>query len=168
VTITVTSNEGRRLLRRIRLLIAIEIVGLVVSGLSALPLAWGAQILYDWFGPHSSIGAAWPAMADWVLASSEAIFAIDASFPFVFYGTDWLAFGHFVIAIAFIGAWRDPVRNRWVIEFGMIACLLVVPFAFLMGEIRGIPVFWRVIDSMFGLLGFVPLLLARREVVKLT
>jgi hypothetical protein len=34
-----------------------------------------------------------------------------------------------VIAIAFIGPWRDTVKNIWVIEFGMIACVLVVPFA---------------------------------------
>jgi len=37
-------------------------------------------------------------------------------YPFIAYGTDWLAFAHFVIAIAFIGPWRDPVRNVWVVE----------------------------------------------------
>ena len=34
-----------------------------------------------------------------------------------------------VIAIVFIGPLRDPVKNVWVVEFGMIACALVVPFS---------------------------------------
>ena len=51
----------------------------------------------------------------------------------LFYSTDWLAFGHFVIAIAFVGALRDPVRNRWLFDFGLIACVLVVPYAVVFG-----------------------------------
>jgi hypothetical protein len=80
------------------------------------------------------------------------------------YGTDWLAFAHFVIAIAFIGPWRDPVKNVWVIEFGMIACVLVIPFALVMGQIRGIPLGWRLIDCSFGVVGFVPLWFVRRRI----
>jgi hypothetical protein len=78
------------------------------------------------------------------------------------YGTDWLAFGHFVIAIAFIGPMRDPVRNIWVIHFGIIACLLIIPYAFIFGAIRGIPIWWRLIDCSFGIFGVIPLLLALR------
>ena len=70
------------------------------------------------------------------------------------YGYDWLAFAHFVLAILFIGPYRDPVRNIWVIQFGMIACALVIPFAFIAGFYRGIPVGWSVIDCMFGVIGF--------------
>jgi hypothetical protein len=49
----------------------------------------------------------------------------------------------------------------------MIACFLVVPFALLMGEVRGIPVGWRLIDCSFGVLGIIPLWLCRREIEKL-
>jgi hypothetical protein len=42
-------------------------------------------------------------------------------YPFIAYGTDWLAFAHIVIAVAFWGPLKNPVRNVWVIEFGMIA-----------------------------------------------
>jgi hypothetical protein len=80
------------------------------------------------------------------------------------YGTDWLAFAHIVIAVAFIGPLRDPVRNIWVIEFGMIACALVIPLALIFGPLRGIPFFWRLIDCSFGIIGFVPLWLVRREI----
>ena len=81
-------------------------------------------------------------------------------YPFLFYGTDWLAFGHLVIAIAFLGPLRDPVRNIWVIEWGMIACVLVIPAAMVCGPIRGIPFWWRLIDCSFGVVGILPLILA--------
>ena len=93
----------------------------------------------------------------------------EASFrsPFVFYGADWLAFGHFAIAIAFVGALRDPVRNRWLFSFGMIACALVIPYAFVFGAIRGIPLWWRLIDCSFGVFGIIPVWLCRRWAVEL-
>ena len=82
--------------------------------------------------------------------------------PFLFYGTDWLAFGHFVIAIVFIGALRDPVRNRWLFDFGLTACVLVIPYALVFGGIRGIPFWWRLIDCSFGVFGFIPLWFCRK------
>jgi hypothetical protein len=48
---------------------------------------------------------------------------------------------------------RDPVRNRWVVTFGLIACAAVVPLALLAGALRGIPLFWRLIDCAFGVCG---------------
>ena len=80
-----------------------------------------------------------------------------AAYPFMAYGTDWLAFGHFVIALAFVGALRDPVRNRWLFQFGMISCVLVIPYAITCGAVRGIPFYWRLIDCSFGVIGFFPL-----------
>jgi hypothetical protein len=59
------------------------------------------------------------------------------------------------------------VRNIWVVEFGMIACVLIVPFSLIAGGLRGIPMFWRLIDCSFGVLGIVPLWLARRYTRKL-
>jgi hypothetical protein len=47
---------------------------------------------------------------------STGVHETGRRFPFVTYGTDWLAFGHFVIALAFVGALRDPVRNRWLYQ----------------------------------------------------
>jgi hypothetical protein len=79
----------------------------------------------------------------------------------MFYGTDWLAFAHIVIAIAFIGPLRDPVKNVWVVQFGMIACVLVIPTALICGQIRGVPFYWRLIDCSFGVIGIIPLWLSR-------
>jgi hypothetical protein len=38
----------------------------------------------------------------------------------------------------------------------------VVPLALIAGPVRGIPFFWRIIDSSFGIVGAVPLLLCLR------
>jgi len=88
-------------------------------------------------------------------------------YPFIAYGTDWLAFAHIVIAIVFWGPLRDPVKNIWVVEFGMIACGLVVPLALICGPLRGIPFFWRLIDCSFGILGFIPLWMARKDIQRI-
>jgi len=89
----------------------------------------------------------------------RALATTGRDFPFLAYGTDWLAFGHLVIALFFVGAWRDPVRNIWVLRAGLIACAGVIPLALICGAIRGIPSYWRMIDCSFGVLGAIPLAL---------
>jgi hypothetical protein len=53
-----------------------------------------------------------------------------------------------------LAPYRDPVKNIWVIEFGLIACVLVLPYAAVMGQVRGLPVWWRLCDCSFGVVGF--------------
>jgi len=96
----------------------------------------------------------------WLNTVQHAVSDTNAKYPYLSYGTDWLAFAHIVIAVAFIGPLRDPVRNIWVLEFGIIACLMVFPLAFIAGPIRQIPFYWQLIDCSFGVFGAVPLLLA--------
>jgi hypothetical protein len=84
-----------------------------------------------------------------------AVKTTNEKYPYLSYGTDWLAFAHLVIAVVFIGPLKDPVKNIWVIEFGMIACLMVFPLAFIAGPIRGIPFYWQLIDCSFGVFGFI-------------
>jgi len=150
--------------RRVRILLSLFVVGLVVSGVTAIPLRWEATVLERIAGEGAAVQGWWPALAGWISRVYQGVTETGRQYPFIFYGTDWLAFGHFVIAIAFIGPIRDPVRNRWVIEFGMIACILVIPWALLMGPVRGIPFFWRLIDCSFGVIGMIPLYFAWRYV----
>ena len=149
----------------IRLLLLIFIVGLVLSGATAIPLESEintvAQIQIQLGISETSDASAWLAKIQ------NALVETNAKFPFMAYGTDWLAFAYFVIAIAFIGPLRDPVKNIWVIEFGMIACALVVPFALCLGAVRGIPIGWRLIDCSFGILGIIPLWLCRHEIKRI-
>ncbi|MBC8096976.1 MAG: hypothetical protein H7Y43_14310 [Akkermansiaceae bacterium] len=151
-------NHEQTLRRRINLLTWLFIIGLVISGVTAIPLVtelnWLTQISNANALAQSASAPAW---ALWLVQVRDALQDVAARHPMMFYGTDWLAFGHFAIAIAFIGALRDPVRNRWLFTFGLIACVLVVPYAFVMGAIRGIPIWWRLIDCSFGIFGAVPL-----------
>lgn len=153
------------LLNRIRILLSIFIAGLVVSGATAIPLETELKLLVQIAGADGN--AEHSGFAAWLLKVRDALVATNANYPFIAYGTDWLAFAHFVIAVAFIGPWRDPVRNVWVIEVGMIACALVVPFALVMGSVRGIPFGWRLIDCSFGVCGIIPLWLCRRLIKQL-
>jgi len=147
--------------RRIRWLVGIFIFGLVVSGATAIPLAWEAKWTAAWLGGDGS-PATLSSFQTWLWRINDALHFASKAYPFLAYGTDWLAFGHFVIALAFIGAWRDPVRNLWLFDFGLLACALVIPYALVFGAIREIPFGWRLVDCSFGLLGAVPLALARR------
>ena len=47
----------------------------------------------------------------WVERVSEALNSTSTLYPFLAYGTDWLAFAHLAIAVVFIGPYVDPVRN---------------------------------------------------------
>ena len=147
--------------RRIRVWLVLFLVGLVLSGVTAIPLAWelGIAVRVVRTGDNS--------LAHWIGHVRDGLRDTDARYPFLAYGTDWLAFGHLMIALAFVGPLRDPVRNRWVISFGMIACVLVVPWALAFGPLRGIPFFWRLIDCSFGVVGIVPLWICRRDIDEL-
>ncbi len=155
-------NPELILRHRIKLLTWLFIIGLVLSGVTAIPLQSELNLLVSFFNPADS-----SEMARWLFRVHDALTQIQAQYPFLFYGTDWLAFGHFVIAFVFIGALRDPVRNRWLFDFGLIACVLVIPYALVFGELRGIPIWWRLIDCSFGVFGFIPLWPCRKWVLQL-
>lgn len=143
---------------------SIFIAGLVVSGITAIPLRIEVDQLVTWTGAQGDAdsSAPVPGWAAWLVKIQGALQNVSKEYPFLPYGTDWLAFGHFVIAIGFVGALRDPVRNRWLFDWGLTACVLVIPYALIFGALRGIPFWWRWIDGSFGVIGFVPLWFCRK------
>ena len=155
-------------LRRIRFWVGVFIVGLVLSGVTAFPLQREIRMLDAAVHARSlraiviSTG-----LLGWIDRVSDGVTQTNARYPFLAYGTDWLAFAHLVIAAAFIGPWIDPVRNKWVVTFGLIACAGVIPLALIAGPLRGIPLGWRLIDCSFGVVGSIPLLLSRRHILAL-
>lgn len=149
--------EEADLQKSIRLWLGIFMAGLVVSGLTAVALPAGTDILRDIFGSATTWGQSCPALSAWIELIHKGVHETQSRYPFILYGTDWLAFGHIAIAIVFLGPFRDPIKNVWVIRFGMIACSLVIPWAFIFGSIRGIPFWWQLIDTSFGILGLIPL-----------
>src|ERR1051325_8185602 len=108
---------------RIKLWLWIFIVGLILSGITAFPLETELRAFARWI--NADANAATSGFAAWIARVRDGLIETNARFPFLAYGTDWLAFAHLVIAVAFIGPLRDPVRNAWVIQFGMIACAMV-------------------------------------------
>ena len=123
-------------------------MALFISGLTAIPVDAQLSFLVKSLSQGSAFHA-------WIQKVLLAYREVNQEHPFLFYGYDWLAFAHFVLAILFIGPLKDPVKNIWVIQFGLIACVLVLPFAFIAGHFRGIPPGWQLIDCSFGIAGFV-------------
>ena len=131
-------------LKQIRIAVGIVIFGLVISG---------------HYQPELHTG-----LVHWILTVREGLEVTYQKYPFIAYGTDWLAFAHLMIALFFILPWQDPVRYEGVLKVGVAASLGVIPLAFICGPLRGIPLGWRIIDCSFGLLCLPPLLFALRKV----
>ncbi len=155
-------NEPRALTLT-RIWLALFSAALIVSGLTAIFAREGLRLLAPLFAEGGAIHSIWPPMAGWLSLVQQAIEQTHDRYPFLLYGYDWLAFGHFIISIPFIMALRDPIRHSWVITYGIAACVAVLPFAIVFGAIRGIPVFWRAVDTLFGIGGMAVLLILRRQ-----
>lgn len=152
---------------RVRILIIFFIIGLTLSGLSAIPTLWETEILKQLFGTGTWLGDFLPGISAWVDRIYKAVQNSYHQYPLLAYPNDWLAFGHIMIAIVFIGPLRNPVKNIWVVEFGMIACTLVIPWAIIFGFVRGIPLFWTLTDMSFGIFGIIPLWLVRKDILSM-
>lgn len=152
-------------LAKVRLNLAIFLTGLILSGLTAFPLRTELPIVINTLG-HLGFSAQ-SALMMWLSKVDEVLETTGQQYPFLAYGTDWLGFAHLVVAMAFIGAWRDPVRNKWLFTFGILNCALVIPFAIIAGEFRGIPFYWRLVDCSFGVFGSIPLFLCLRYVARM-
>jgi hypothetical protein len=147
------------MLVRYRIVLGIFIIGLVLSGISALPLQWELSVLDRWFGSRAELG-------HFISHVHSGILQTYARFPFFGYATDWLGLGHFVIAAFFILPFFDPIRYRAVLCVGVAACAGVIVLALISGPIRGIPFFWTLIDCSFGIFGAIPLFYCLRLTAK--
>jgi hypothetical protein len=161
-------NEEKRTLFLIRGLVIFYMLSLIVSGVTAFPLEAEMKILSKILSISSEASPEmYSGLRHWVAIVRDGLINTNANYPFLAYGTDWLAFSHIVIAVAFAGLYTHPVRNKWIIYFGMIACLGVIPLALICGAIRGIPFYWQLIDCSFGIFGFIPLIVLHKCVKKL-
>ncbi|POX57244.1 hypothetical protein C3489_00540 [Streptomyces sp. Ru71] len=160
------ASDRAALLKSVRAWLVLFVVCLVLSGATAFPLVhelrWAESALRALSAPEYL-----PGLMHWIERVRDGLDTADADYPFLLYGTDWLAFAHLVIAVAFYGPYRDPVRNIWVVEFGMIACAGIIPLALICGPLRGIPLWWSVIDMSFGVFGVIPLYVVRRKIKRL-
>lgn len=148
-------------LKTIRIWIKLFMLGIIVSGLTAIPIKWELEKMM-------SLGQYLPdSLALTLQDIYQGVVHSLKHYPFLALATDWLAFGHIVIALFFIGPLKDPVKNIWIIKTGMIACLMVIPVAFIAAHYRGMPFWWGFIDANFGVMGFMPLFIVYQHILKL-
>lgn len=151
-----------KLLRQIRVLVILFITALVISGITAFPVYTELKLILDskTFDDGSVIQR-------WLLKVFTGVKETQKKYPFIFYGFDWLAFAHLIIAVLFIGVYQHPVRNRWIIQWAIISCICVIPLAFSAGAVRGIPLFHILFDCSFGIVGLIPLYFMQTKINQL-
>jgi hypothetical protein len=147
--------------QQIRTWVVFFIIGIALSGITAFPIVTEVQ----WLNDHINLFPGF--LIPWIKEVYTGVTQTSAAYPFMAYGTDWLAFAHLIIALLFIGVLRNPVRNVWVVDWAMLCCLLVLPLALIAGPVRGIPFFHRLIDCSFGVIGIIPLLIVRKKINQL-
>ncbi len=142
-------------------MLGIIVFGLLVSGITVWPAVPELKMIV-----HIAWGDTGPtgALHSFVLQVIEGLEYVDVNYPFMFYAHDWLAFAHIVLAILFAGAIRDPVRNVWIVQCGLIMCVLVPVLAGICIPIRGLPSIWFWIDFSFAPLAGLPLWIALRDI----
>ena len=146
---------------RIKAAIVITIIGLLLNGFTSVPLRTELDILLS--KPDSLPQF----LRDWWVYVYQGVLETSEKYNFMRYGFDWLGYAHLIIAIAFIGPYRDPIKNQWVVQWGMIAAGLGILMAFGWERMRDIPVWWSFIDAGISYFAFVVLWLCNRWISKL-
>ena len=82
-------NRELILRRRIKWLTWFFIIGLVVSGATAIPLL--PEV--NWLASHFSADKNFSMLAEWLFRVRDALVQTQSQYPFLFYGTDWLEIG---------------------------------------------------------------------------
>jgi hypothetical protein len=145
--------------KQIRIWTYVLIIGLVLSGVTAINPDFFLHPIVQYFNKGQQSG-----FTNWLNDIYKAILVTKAQYPFLLYGYDWLAFAHILLGVLFIGVLKDPHHSKWLIQFGMIACASILPFAFVFGSIRSIPLLWTLIDCSFAFGAMVPLLIIYKHI----
>ena len=152
----------QQLLKKIRILTVFFIIVLALSGITAFPVYTELSFLqqHGWMNDDQFFGS-------WLNKVYSGVVDTYGRYPFLFYVYDWLAFAHLVIAALFYGVYKDPVRNKFILSWGMFCYVSIISLAFICGTIRGIPVYHILVDCSFGVIGIIPLYVCRRFVLQL-
>jgi len=148
-------------LKRAKWMLAIVAFGLLVSGVTVWPAQSELNLIVQvLWGEDKPTGA----LHRFLVNVLQGLESTNANYPFMFYAHDWLAFAHVMLAILFAGAIRDPARNVWVIQCGLIMCASIPILAGVCIPIRGLPSWWFFIDFAFAPAAAIPLWIALRDV----
>lgn len=148
-------------LARAKWMLVIVAFGLFVSGVTVWPaISELKAIVWLIWGSSAPSGE----LHVFLLKAIAGLEATKAQYPFMLYAHDWLAFAHLMLAILFAGAVRDPVRNKWIVQCGLIMCALVPVLAGVCIAIRELPGWWFLIDFAFAPGAALPLWIAYRDI----
>ena len=156
-----STTKEKQLRRQIKMVIILTIIGLLLNGASAVPLRTEMNLLLSNSDSFPQF------LRDWWVYVNQGVLETSDKYDFMRYGFDWLGFAHLLIAIAFIGPLRDPVKNQWVVQWGMIAAALSIAVAFGWERVRNIPVWWSFIDAGISYVAFVLLWICNRWIGQL-
>lgn len=96
---------------------ALFIVALVISGVTAFPLLAELKLVVRLLGLEAASGpAGHTGLAFWMLTIRFGLEDMYRQNPWIAYGTDWLAFGHIVIALFFVRPLFCPEESRWTLS----------------------------------------------------
>lgn len=144
-------------LKRAKWMLGIVAFGLFMAGVTVWPVIWelktAVRIVWGEGAPTNELHR-------FIVQAIAGIESVRANQPFLLYAHDWLAFAHIMLAVLFAGAIRDPVRNVWIVQCGLIMCASVPVLAGVCIPMRGIPMFWFWIDFAFAPAAALPLLIA--------
>src|SRR5664280_1876906 len=105
---TMRATERASILRKLRLVLGLFTTALILSGLTAFPLKSEMEHVVAMRGlEHVAPAQAANGFDRWILTVRDGLRESYARYPWLAYGTDWLAFAHLVIAVFFIGAFID-------------------------------------------------------------
>ncbi len=148
-------------LKLARWMLGIVVFGLLVSAVTIWPavseLKFAVRLAWGDTAPTGTLHK-------FVLQAINGLEDVGARYPFMLYAHDWLAFAHIVLALLFAGAMRDPVRNIWVVQCGLIMCALVPVLAGICIPLRQLPSIWFLIDFAFAPSAALPLWIALRAI----
>ena len=159
-------------IKKIRFLIIFYMVALVAAGVTAFPVESELNLLCALLSINPETlaelqGSFIEPVLSWPYGVQEGMTETNDKYPYLAYGFDWLAYAHLMIAVLFVGPYIDPIKNKWVIYWGIFACISIFPLAFICGPIRSIPFYWTLVDCSFGLFGILPLIWCVRLIKQL-
>jgi len=155
-------EDPKKTLKKIRIYLVIFFLGILFSLHTVLFVEVETAFFVKHLGPGTAMEQKLPFVSAWIENLYASVKETYANYPVIAYCMDWLSYACVVFAIFMIGAIKDPVKNIWIIQTYMLACLLAAALPFIAGPFRGVPIFWRCLDGSFGVIGFLVLLIPYR------
>lgn len=161
------AQDPKNTLKIIRTYLVIFLLGILFSLHTVLFVEVETAFFNKHFGPGTAMEQKLPAVSSWIETLYTNVHQTYKNYPVMAYCMDSLSYACVIFAIFMIGAIKDPVKNLWIIQTFLIACVLVTALPFIAGPFRGVPIFWRCLDSSFAVIGFFVLLIPYKLTKKL-